>query len=379
MIVNPQRMRNMLVRAWSAVPGSRSRVWGIWLLGLSLGSAGFLATIALPATAALLLWLVMLGLGLLLVWRAEPVLSGAVPRPPEQLKTAPAPPQPIVHSRPSPIIELVNIHGGLFNMGSPPATQEEIQEYTVEWAEFYAMKPEEAEKNIKSWRQNEEPIHQVRVSSFFMARTPVTRGQWRAVIAETPDEWEKDESDQALPATHVDWVQALTFCNSLSDREGLSPCYRQEPAGSWQWDRGADGYRLPTEAEWEYACRADTGSRWFWGDKPDGADAHAWYRSNAQGRLQPVGKKAPNPWELHDMAGLVFEWCWDCFDRYPADQDLPPTDPVGPVEGDMRVVRGGSFEGPPFGLRSALRGIVEPDFRRENLGLRGVRSRVRQP
>ncbi len=379
MKLNPQRVRNMLVRIWSAVPGSRSRIWGIWLLGLSLGSAGFLATIALPATAAVLLWLGMLGLGLLLVWRAEPVLSGAVPRPSEQPHTAPTPPQPIVPSSPPPMMELVPIRGGLFNMGSPPTTQEEIREYAVEWAELLAKKPEEAEEDIKRWRQNEEPVHQVRVSLFFMARTPVTRGQWRALMEETPDEWQKDASDQALPATHVDWVQALTFCNSLSGREGLTPCYRQEPAGNWQWDRNADGYRLPTEVEWEYACRADTNSRWFWGDKPDEVDAYAWYRGNAQGRLHPVGKKAPNPWELRDVAGLVYEWCWDRFGRYPEDQNLPPTDPTGPVEGNRRVVRGGSFVYPPVFLRSAFRADFEPDDRFAYLGLRCVRSRVRQP
>ena len=370
-------MRNSFAQARSAVPASRIRIWGIWLLGLSLGSAAFLATIALPAIAVALLWLMMLGLALLLAWRAEPVLSGDLPRPSEQPTTAPPPPQPIEPPSPSPMIELVAINGGLFNMGSPPASQEEIQEYIAEWAELLGQKPVEVEESVKEWLQNEEPLHEVRVSPFFMGRTPVTRGQWRALMGETPEEWEADESDQMLPATHVDWIQALTFCNRLSEREGLTPCYREEAEGSWHWHQHADGYRLPTEAEWEYACRAGSDSRWFWGDNPNGADAHAWYRNNAENCLHPVGEKTANPWKLHDMAGLIFEWCWDRPREYPDDQDITLADPVGPAVGDTRVVRGGSFRNPPFFLRSAYRASDLPDDRNADLGLRCVRSRVR--
>ncbi len=161
-------------------------------------------------------------------------------------------------------------------------------------------------------------------------------------------------------------------------REGLTPCYREVEEGDWVWERAADGYRLPTEAEWEYACRADTTTRWFWGDRPDGADSHAWYRGNAEGCLHPVAEKSANPWELFDMAGLVYEWCWDHFGEYAEDQDPPPMDPMGPENGDPRIVRGGSFQLPPDVLRSALRGGVAPDVRDDYLGLRCVRSRVRQ-
>ncbi len=376
---NSQRIRNALVRAWSAAPASRSRLWGIWGLGLALGSGGFLATTSLPLTPAALLWLAMLGVGLLLLLRAEPVLSGDLPHPKEQPETHPIPPQPQAPSRPPPLLQMMPIRGGLFRMGSAPATEDEIREYLAEWAEALGQKPDEVEDQVKQWLQREAPSHWVQVSPFFMTRTPVTRGQWRALMQEIPDEWQKDATDQALPATHIDWPQALVFCNALSRREGLTPCYQEQPEGQWRWEHSAEGYRLPTEAEWESACRADTTTRWFWGETPDGADAHAWYRGNAEGQLQRVGEKSPNPWGLHDMAGLVFEWCWDTYGEYPNDQVQPPTDPQGPTEGNTRVVRGGSFDLPPDGLRSAYRGDDGPGGRLDDLGLRCVRSRVRQP
>jgi formylglycine-generating enzyme required for sulfatase activity len=141
----------------------------------------------------------------------------------------------------------------------------------------------------------------------------------------------------------------------------------------------ADGYRLPTEPEWEYACRAGTETTWFWGDDPGGADTHAWHRGNSAVKIKPVGGKAPNPWGLHDMAGLVYEWCWDRFGAYPREARSPLQDPIGPSEGDTRVVRGGSFDDPPVVLRSAVRDVVEPEDRSDDLGLRCVRSRARQP
>jgi formylglycine-generating enzyme required for sulfatase activity len=264
-------------------------------------------------------------------------------------------------------------------MGSPPATEAEIAEYALEWSKVLGKNPKEAEQDVAGWRAREEPAHRVRISAFLMARTPLTRGQWRAVMPEAPDEWQANGSDDPLPATHLDWTQALAVCNALSEREGLAPSYGQDAAGQWHWERTADGYRLPTEAEWEYACRAGSQTRWFWGDDPEGADAHAWFSGTSVGQLHPVGAKDPNAWGLHDMAGLVWEWCWDRYGSYPDQGGTKLQDPEGPSEGDRRVVRGGSFFFPPFFLRSAYRGFFRPDDRGFYLGLRCVRSRVRQP
>lgn len=156
-----------------------------------------------------------MGLGLLLALRAEPVLEGVSPRAKAQRETQPPPPP-----RPPALLDMVRIPGGLFRVGSPPASVEELEEYAAQWAEAYGGEPGKYEQNVREWRQREEPAHRVRLSPFSIARTPVTRGQWRAVMPDTPEEWEQDGSDATLPATHVDWRQALAFCNALSRRDG---------------------------------------------------------------------------------------------------------------------------------------------------------------
>src|SRR5262249_1486599 len=139
-----------------------------------------------------------------------------------------------------------------------------------------------------------------------------------------------------------------------------------------QWEQGAQGYRLPTEAEWEYACRAGTQSRFFCGDDEHTLDRYAWYYANSQRAAQPVGHKAPNPWGLFDMHGNVWEWCWD-WDGHGAYDERPQTGPTGPPEGVSRMVRGGSFAFPPEALRSAYRGNFHPKYGCEYGGFRCVR------
>ena len=102
----------------------------------------------------------------------------------------------------------------------------------------------------------------------------------------------------------MSWFEAVQFCNALSAQQGLQPCYLID-GEQVTWDEEADGYRLPTEAEWEYAVRADTTTRWFCGDEATALGDYAWYAENASRRVQPVGQKAPNPWGLYDMAGNV--------------------------------------------------------------------------
>jgi formylglycine-generating enzyme required for sulfatase activity len=369
-----------LRRLWGRIPGSRLEIGLLWAIGLGLGAAGFVATLTLPLSAALACWAVVAAIGCWLAFGAEPLLWEAPPEPAAAAvaPTTAAPETSPTPARPAPpvLLDLVTIPGGDFRMGSPPATEAQIRAYAEEWAPLLDKKPEETLDQVRDWLKTEQPAHPVRLSPFRMARTPVTRGQWRAVMAEAPDDW--GDGDDDLPATHIDWPGSLAFCNALSEREGLTPCYLQDEQGDWHWDRAADGYRLPTEAEWEYACRAGSETRWFWGDEPDGADRHAWFRGNADGQLHPVGGKAPNRFELRDMAGLVFEWCWDRYGPYPPDPETRLDDPAGPVEGERRVVRGGSFDFPPFFLRSAGRDFGVPEFQDDSLGLRCVRSGARQ-
>jgi formylglycine-generating enzyme required for sulfatase activity len=287
-----------------------------------------------------------------------------VPDSPDADTTDPGPLPPAVLS-----LEMLPLPSGRFRMGTSGFTDAGIALYAKDWYEAQA----------RPWVEREQPAHDVRLSSFLIARTPLTRGQWRAVMREAPDAWARDASDDDLPATDVSWVDAVDFCNALSVRDGLAPCYVRDAQGQWTWQRTADGWRLPTEAEWEYACRAGTQSAWFWGEDPAGADAYTWYTANSGYELKPVGQKRPNDFGLYDMAGLVFEWCWDWFETYSADGAAPPLDPAGPGGGSQRVARGGSFGVPPDGLRCAYRGADEPEFRSVDLGLRCVRSGARQP
>jgi len=226
---------------------------------------------------------------------------------------------------------------------------------------------------------DELPRHRVWLDPFLIARTPVTRGLWRRVMADRrAGDWRRPEpkawrgNDEALPANHVSWRDAVAFCNALSVVAGRRPFYRAD-GDDWIPDpdpAAAKGYRLPTEAEWEYACRGDTKTPWFWGDQADGTDAHAWYGDYRQG-VQPVAGKAPNPFGLYDMAGNCWEWCWDRYGPYSAEQ---AENPMGSDSGRPRVLRGGSFVVAPWVLRSARRHWADPEFRHQFIGFRCARS-----
>jgi formylglycine-generating enzyme required for sulfatase activity len=248
------------------------------------------------------------------------------------------------------LLEMVELPGGTFWMGSPDTD-----------AEAY---------------ESEKPRHEVTVSAFAISRYPITRELYQKLCGTSPASWQRDSDDNRLPANNVSWFDAVSFCNALSQQVGLQPCYRIDGAYV-AWDTNADGYRLPTEAEWEYACRTGTTSRWFFGDDPAALDRYAWFAANANNPAQPVGEKAPNPWGLHDMSGNVYEWCWDWYDTYRAEAVI---DPVGPENGDRRVLRGGSaWGGVPKNLRSARRARNEPDGRGVFIGFRCVCRPRRQP
>jgi formylglycine-generating enzyme required for sulfatase activity len=177
--------------------------------------------------------------------------------------------------------------------------------------------------------------HPVEVSAFFMDRTLVTQDRYEKAMGDNPSRWKGAKN----PVEQVRWSDAVRFCNKRSELEGLRPCYDLK---TWKCDFGADGYRLPTEAEWEYACRAGASTAYFFGDDPSKLGDYAWFDKNSGGHPRPVGEKQPNAWGLFDMCGNLWEWCNDFYgvDYYGKS---PSTDPRGPDEGKTKVVRGGAW------------------------------------
>ncbi|MCG8422965.1 MAG: SUMF1/EgtB/PvdO family nonheme iron enzyme [Proteobacteria bacterium] len=247
--------------------------------------------------------------------------------------------------------------------------------------------------------KNEKPAREVEVSGLWMAETAVTNGQYEHYVRATGKEpalWsDKRYNGAEQPAVGVSWYDAVSFCNFLSERAGLEPCYAIE-GENVQWKAGTTGYRLPTEAEWEYACRAGTPTRWSFGNDESQLGEYGWYDKNSDDELQPVGRKRPNPWGLYDMHGNVFEWCWDWYGPYPQSPARSEMqDPVGTaksamvdvydpqrgevVKGMVRLLRGGSFGYWARYLRSAYRNWIRPEDGGWNIGFRCVRGVAHQP
>lgn len=184
---------------------------------------------------------------------------------------------------------------------------------------------------------------------------PVTQALYAQVTGARPSTAHGNRS----PVEGVSWRDAVRFCNALSQREGFAPAYRPHTDGEdVEWDTTADGYRLPTEAEWEHACRAGTS-----GPRYGPLDDIAWYRGNSGERLHDVGGKQPNAWGLHDMLGNVWEWCWDLYDAE--------------VYGTYRVLRGGGWFDEHWSCRASVRRRSHPTFRVDDVGFRIARSAVR--
>jgi len=156
----------------------------------------------------------------------------------------------------------------------------------------------------------------------------------------------------------VRWSDAVRYCNARSKAEGLQPCY---DLNTWQVNVAANGYRLPTEAEWEYACRAGTRTKYFFGDDAGKLATFAWYKQNSGGKPRPVGTKPANPWGLYDIYGNVAEWCYD---RYGRDyySKSPVENPRGPATGDTRVLRGGSWDSDAAQCTSSYRHKDNPGY-----------------
>ena len=245
-------------------------------------------------------------------------------------------------------VEMVPISGGTFTMGD------------------------------SSRNGNEKPEHQVTLSAFKMGRYPITQEQYQDVTGKNPSYFQGDsykpaggEDQGSRPVENISWLEAIEFCNALSKKEGKTPAYTVRDASRPEvsWDKNADGYRLPTEAEWEYACRAGTATQYSFGNDDSNIDAHAWYEDNACEYTHEVGKNKANPWGLYDMLGNVWEWCWDWYDSY---QSGHQTNPDGAVSGNFRVVRGDSWRSSSAAARSAYRGNNSSGDRYGDLGFRLV-------
>lgn len=196
--------------------------------------------------------------------------------------------------------------------------------------------------------------HEVAVSAFLMDRTLVTQDQYQKVMGDNPARWKGGNN----PVEQVRWSDAVKFCNKRSESEGLHPCYDLK---TWKCNFDNDGYRLPTEAEWEYACRAGTSTLYFFGDDPAKLGDYAWFDKNSGARPRPVGQKRPNPWGLYDLCGDLWEWCND-FYRVDYYNESPPADPRGPEAGQTKVVRGGSWRASAERCRSAYRYNENPGY-----------------
>lgn len=237
-------------------------------------------------------------------------------------------------------VEMVEVPGGAFEMGS------------------------------RSGRPDEAPVHRVSIAPLLMDRYEVTQAEYARLAVVNPSHFK----GPTMPVEQVSWADAARYCNARSREEGLKPCYNEETA---ECNVAADGYRLPTEAEWEYACRAETT-----GDYPFDGEArrlgqHAWFAENAGKKTHPVGQKRPNAWGLYDMLGNVAEWCNDVYeaDYYRAS---PEKDPVGPADGERYLLRGGAWNSSADACRSAHRlgespGFQDACFARDAIGFRCVR------
>ncbi len=221
---------------------------------------------------------------------------------------------------------------------------------------------------------DEEPPHQVQITqAFAMSETEVTQGQYQAAMGTNPSEFVGKQDSARRPVENVSWYEAVEYCNKLSEKEGLAKCYEVEgKVVKWPQGVGCRGYRLPTEAEWEYAARAEEGTVYAGSHK---ADDVAWFRDNSKGETHEVKskEKLPNQWGLYDLSGNVWEWVWDEYGAYKGESSK---DPVGPPEGvASRVVRGGSWDDTETYARVAQRNHYAPTHRSSTiLGFRLVRS-----
>ncbi len=242
-------------------------------------------------------------------------------------------------------VEMVYLPGGRFTMGSSQGN------------------PDEA------------PPHAVEVPAFAIDKFEVTQAMLAKVQVPNPSHW---QDSPAKPVERVRWRDAKEYCNERSLLEGLKPCY-DEKTPDWECDFTATGYRLPTEAEWEYACRAGSNGAYDFGP-PDKLRQYAWFEDNSDQKTHPVGQKKPNRWGLFDMYGNVSEWCEDVYSPtyYKESPSSDPHGPPSPGKDVKRVIRGGSWKSSAEMCRASFRqgertGDTDACFLTDYCGFRCVR------
>jgi formylglycine-generating enzyme required for sulfatase activity/predicted Ser/Thr protein kinase len=219
---------------------------------------------------------------------------------------------------------------------------------------------------------DEKPPHEVRLTSgFYLGKYPVTQREYETVCGRSSGYF---KGDPRKPVEQVSWLDAILFCNLISAKEGLTPFYSIKDGEVTVPEWRSPGYRLPTEAEWEYACRAGRTSAFGFGDDPTKLDGYAWHAGNSGGQTHKVGSRRPNAWGLHDMHGNVWEWCWDWYEPryYQRGANVDPRGPGSPRK--FRSLRGGHWGDKPEDLRSANRIWFEPSIRVRFIGFRLARS-----
>jgi formylglycine-generating enzyme required for sulfatase activity len=243
-------------------------------------------------------------------------------------ESSPSPrPQVLIETLPGGIeLEMIKIPAGSFLMGSPDTDDTAYGD--------------------------EKPQHQVKLQEFYLGKYPITQEQYQAIMGNNPSNFKDDLKN---PVEQVSWNDAKEFCQKLNDETGKK-------------------YRLPTEAEWEYACRAGTQTRYYFGDEESQLGDYVWYDENSDSKTHPVGEKKPNNWGLYDMSGNVWEWCEDPWHDSYADKPENIKNNGNTIwsssDASLRVLRGGSWNFVSRSCRSAIRGRYDADVRNLLVGFR---------
>ncbi|GMU90621.1 MAG: hypothetical protein AMXMBFR49_28260 [Chlorobiota bacterium] len=242
----------------------------------------------------------------------------------------------------SELLNMVQIQGGTFLMGATPEQGEDAT-------------------------QLEQPSHTISLDSYYIGTYLVSQSEWEKVMGSNPANFKGSD----FPVEQVSWYDVIDFCNRLSDRENLQRAYTGA-GDNIKCDFTVNGYRLPTEAEWEYAARGGNKNRRLRYSGSDNLDSVGWYDKNSGRKTNKVGEKFQNELGIFDMSGNVWEWCWDWHGNYGSSAQ---TNPRGPHSGSCRVVRGGSWDNLARSCRVASRIHLTPDYQSNIVGFRVARTK----